>query len=168
MNEWWMNPEPFAPETERFSDFNDYFPGANMGMGLGTLFNKSRLQDMYARKLNMDTQRAFVGGMKQAPNMAAAGVKAPVIQQSLQPFMAGTQAPPAQSMGGIAELFGAEALARQQHERMQRMMGDIKKHNEPSGWEKYGGWGTTLALMAMGVPPEIALSLGQGAGQIGS
>jgi len=162
--EWWQQYDPYwKPEVARFSDSKGYFPGANLGSSLESLYNKAAMEEMYGRKLGMESQRSFQDAYKQAPVMSAAGVKNPQVSQSLQPF--NQMAPPAFKPSGIAEAFGSQKLSDRQSDDMNRLMADIKKNNAPGFWDKYGQIIMSLG-MAFG-PGLVAGMFGGGAATAG-
>jgi len=151
---WWDNPEKFQPKVERFSDYKGYFPGANLGDDIATLYNKAAMEEMYGRKLGVEMQNAYSHANQSAPMMQAMGVKPQMMQQHLG--TANQIMAPQFKPSGIAETFGAERLAMKQSDQMNRLMSDIKEHNAPGFWDKYGSIIMNAALMFMGMPPAAS------------
>ena len=141
---WWDNPEKFQPKVERFSDYKGYFPGANLGDDIATLYNKAAMEEMYGRKLGVEMQNAYSHANQSAPMMQAMGVKPQMMQQHLG--TANQIMAPQFKPSGIAETFGAERLAMKQSDQMNRLMSDIKEHNAPGFWDKYGSIILNLAM----------------------
>ena len=144
--EWFRQYRTYwKPEVARFSDSRGYFPGANLGSSLESLYNTAAMEEMYGRKLATEAQSNFQDAYKQAPNMAAMGIKNPQVAKSLEPFNQ-MVAPPSFKPSGLAEAFGGHQLAKRQSADMVRLMEDVKKHNEPGFWEKYGQIIMNLAI----------------------